>query len=334
MANDTTDIRNKVLTSLEHNFTTEQLNMIDLAVAKSLRGYKVEAEETLPIVYTEYHPIEVEEFIIRKKMKGCSEGTIEQYKYVLRDFCTWLRKDIKTVTDIDILAFLDYIFSKGNVSKRTLDHKRLILSSFYTFMHDTGKMNYNPTKTIDRIKFVEKVRKPLNDMELEYVRNACKTIRERAIFETLYSTGGRISEIARINYSDIDFERRSTLILGKGSYERYVYFTPKAIIAIQEYLKTRKDDNPALFVASRKRYTRLTKASIRAIVRELGERAGIDRNVFPHLLRHTFATDMLNHGAKINEVSKLMGHHKLETTKLYISNGMQDISNIHKTHMF
>lgn len=329
----TNELRNRIIASLENNFTTEQLNMIDMAVAKSLRGYKLEAEETLPDLYTNFRPIEVDEFLARKRLKGCSEGTIEQYQYVLNDFCFWLRKDIKTIIDIDILAYLDFVFSKGTVSQRTLDNKRLILSSFFTFMHDTGKMTYNPMSTIDRIKFKEKVREPLNDMELERVRNACATIREKAIIETLYSTGGRISEVVSINYTNIDFHNRSVLINGKGNYERYVFFTPKAIIAIDEYLKTRKDDNPALFVGSRKPYGRLTKASIRSIVKKIGERSGIGRNVFPHLLRHTFATDMLEHGAKINEVSKLLGHHKLETTQIYAKTNMNNIHNSHRMYI-
>ena len=329
----TNDFRDKILATLGNNFTAEQLNMIDMAIAKSLRGYKLEAEETLPSVYMEQRPIEIDEFLARKKLKGCSDGTIEQYRYVVNDFWMWLRKDIKTIQDIDILAYLDYVYSKGNVSKRTLDNKRLILSSFYTYMHDTGKMSYNPTKTIDRIKYIEKVREPLTSMELERVRNACKTPREKAIVEVLYSTGGRVSEVVRINYKEINCTDWSVRILGKGSYERFVFFTPRAVIAMEEYLKTRNDDNPALFVSLNAPYNRLGKSSIESIVREIGKRSGIGRNIFPHLFRHTFATDMLSHGAKINEVSKLLGHHKLDTTRIYISQGMKDIDRVHRMYI-
>lgn len=329
----TNEFRNRLIASIEHNFTTEQLSMIDMAVAKAFRGYKLEPEETLPVLYMDCRPIEIDEFLARKRLKGCSKGTLMQYEYAMNDFSFWLRKDIKTVLDIDVLAYLDWTYNKGMVSLRTLDGRRLILSSFFTFMHDTGKMSYNPMKTIDRIKFKEKVREPLDDMELEKVRNACSTIREKAIFETLYSTGGRVSEVVSMNYTDIDFDKRSVLITGKGNYERYVYFTPKAIIAIENYLKTRSDDNIALFVGSRKPYKRLSKASIESIVREIGKRSGVGRNVFPHLLRHTFATDMLSHGAKINEVSKLLGHHKLETTQIYAKVSNNNLHNSHKMYI-
>lgn len=329
----TNELRDKILATLSENFTSEELSMIDMAVAKSLRGYKVEQEETLPSVYVDYTPIEVSEFLARKKLKGCSAGTIEQYKNTVNDFCDWFRRDVKEARDIDILAYLDYVYSKGRVSQRTLDNRRLILSSFYTYMHDTGKIAYNPTKTVDKIKYIEKVREPLTSMELERVRNVCKTPREKAIIEVLYSTGARVSEIVRINHTEINFNEGSVCILGKGSYERYVFFTPRAIIAIEEYLKTRKDNNPALFVGQTKPYNRLNKSSIESIVRELGKKSGIGRKVFPHLLRHTFATDMLNHGAKINEVSKLLGHHKLETTKIYAKTNMDSLYNSHRMYI-
>lgn len=313
----TNNIRNNIMLELKTNFTTEQLQMIDLAVAKSIKGYKIEKEETLPIVREQIIPIEVNEFLIRKQIKGCSDKTLEQYKYLMKDFSLWLNKDIRKVTDIDILSYLDYRLKNKKVSKKTLDNNRLILSSFYSFMRDTGKISYNPMSTIDRIKFRENVREPLSDIELEKVRNACKTLREKAMFEVFYSTGARVSEIVELNYTDINFINRSVLITGKGDQERHIYFNAKSIIAIQNYMETRNDDNNALFVSYRKPYKRLSKTMIEKEIKNIGERSGIGRNIFPHLLRHTFATDMLEHGANIDIVSKLLGHKKLETTQIY-----------------
>lgn len=325
----TNEIRNKVLLLLENKFTTEQLQEIDLAVAKAMRGYKIEKEETLPSVRNNEMPIEIKEFIARKRLKGCSKGTIYQYTDVLSNFAYWLKKDLSTVKDLDVLMYLDWIKTTYKISDRTLDTRRLILSSFYSFMHSTGKISYNPMATIDRIKFKEKVREPLSDMELEMARNACQTLREKALFEVLYSTGARVSEIVEINYTEIDKEHRSVVILGKGNCERHVYFNAKSMLAINNYLATRNDDNPALFIQTRAPYHRLGKSSIEQIIRNIGERSGIGRRVFPHLMRHTMATDALSHGAKINEVSALLGHKKLETTKIYakISN-----ATLQKTH--
>ncbi len=327
------EVRNAVIVSLENYFTAEQLQMIDLAVAKALQGYNLEKQETLPMARESVMSADIKEFLARKRLKGCSDGTITQYSMALERFCMWLRKDIRSVQDIDILAYLDYRMSRDNVSKRTLDNNRLILSSFFTFMHDTGKMSWNPSRTVDPIKYKAAIREPLNDIELEKVRNACVTPRERALFEVLYASGARVSEIASINYADIDPHARTTIITGKGDQERYIFLSAKAMVAIENYLATRKDNNPALFVSAIAPHDRLGKNSIESEIARIGERSGIGRPVFPHLLRHTFATDMLCHGVEINEVSKMLGHKKLETTQIYAKTSREMLENAHKKHV-
>lgn len=325
------EIRNQIILEIQGEFTTDQLKIIDLAVAKAMRGYRIEREETLPATTVCEMPLDIREFLARKKMKGCSDGTIEQYKDLLSDFALWVRKDLRQVKDLDILAYLDYRAKLG-ASNRTLDGKRLILSSFYTTMHETGKMQYNPSKTVDPVKYKAKVREPLNDMELEKVRSACRTLREKALFEVLYATGGRVSEIVGINYTEIDKQTRSVVITGKGDQERYVFLNAKAMLAIENYIKSRKDESPALFVGARKPHNRLGKEAIERELKAIGERSGIGRPVFPHLLRHTFATDMLEHGASLNEVSELLGHKKLDTTKIYAKISTNTLAIAYKKH--
>lgn len=325
-----TEIRNKVIAALENNFTAEQLKMIDVALSKVLIGYKIEVEETLPSVVGDLRPIEVQEFLARKKMKGCSDGTIKQYAMLLDDFSVWAQRKLSQIRDIDILVYLDYVKTTRKISSRTLEGKRLIISTFYTYMHESGKMSYNPSKGVDRIKYKERVREPLNDIELEKVRNACRTPREKALFEVLYSTGARVSEIASLNRSDVDQTSRSTIITGKGDQERHIFFNAKAILAVEEYLKTRTDQNEALFVADINPHRRLGKTSIEKIIRELGERSGVNRPVFPHLIRHTFATDMLSRGAKIDQVSKMLGHKRIDTTQIYAKTSAESMRMVHK----
>jgi integrase/recombinase XerD len=325
------EIRNQVIMELQGEFSAEQLKIIDLAVAKAMRGYKIEKEETLPAATVYEMPLDVREFLARKKMKGCSDGTLKQYRDLLVDFTLWLKKDLRTSVDLDILAYLDYR-GKVGASKRTLDCKRLILSSFFTYMHETGKMAYNPSKTVDPVKYKAKVREPLNDMELEKVRSACRTLREKALFEVLYATGGRVSEIVGINYAEIDKQTRSVVITGKGDQERYVFLNAKAMLAIENYIKSREDESPALFVGARKPHNRLGKEAIQRELKAIGERSGIGRPVFPHLLRHTFATDMLEHGASLDEVSEMLGHKKLDTTKIYAKISTNALAISYKKH--
>lgn len=325
------EIRNQIIMELQKEFTADQLKIIDLAVAKAMRGYRIEKEETLPAPTVYELPYDIREFIARKKLKGCSDGTIEQYGNLLKDFTLWLKKDLRSVQDIDILAYLDWRAKLG-AGKRTLDGKRLILSSFYTYMHDTGKMAYNPCKAVDPVKYKAKIRQPLTDMELEQVRSSCKTLREKALFETLYATGCRVSEIVGIDYAEIDKKSRCVVITGKGDQERLVFLNAKAMFAIEKYIESRNDDTPALFVSSRAPYGRLGKEAIEREIKAIGKRSGIGRSVFPHLMRHTFATDMLEHGASLNEVSDLLGHKKLDTTKIYAKTSVRSLEIAYKRH--
>lgn len=323
------EFRSNILIDLQGDFSAEQLKTIDLAIAHAMRGYKIEKEETLPSTTTQQFPIDIKEFLIRKEMKGCSSGTLEQYKNLLNDFYMFIKKDLREVKDYDILSYLKYRENLG-ASKCTIDGKRLIISSFYTFMHDTGKIVSNPTKTIDRIKFTAKVREPLDDMELEMVRSACKTPRERALFEVLYASGGRVSEISKMNYSDINQMNWSMIILGKGNKERIIFLNAKAMLAIKKYMATRTDSNPALFVGTRKPFNRLGKEAIERELRKIGEHSEIGRRVFPHLLRHTYATNLLSHGAPIEEVSELLGHQKLSTTQIYTKINTRELEHTYR----
>nr|WP_185911978.1 site-specific tyrosine recombinase/integron integrase [Clostridium sp. Marseille-P7770] len=332
----TTEIRNRVMVELGDTFTVEELHMIDLAVAKALQGVRIEKEETLPMLVDSSQSMFVREFMARKRIKGCRPRTIEAYEGLLKEFSGWAdaaRRPLDQVKDIDILIYLDWVKTKNKVSDRTLENKRLILSSFYAFMHDTGKMAWNPTRTVDPVKYAAKVRHPLTDMELEKVRNTCETPREHALFEVLYSTGCRVSELVQINISDIDFQKRSLVVIGKGNKERYVFLNAKAIYAIQKYMNSRDDDNPALFVWNNKPHNRCSKAAVETVIRDLGKRSGIGRPLFPHLLRHTFATDLLAHGAKIYEVSQMLGHAQIETTKIYAKLGSNALSNAHAQYL-
>lgn len=323
------EIRNNIAINLQGEFTPQQLKTIDFAIAQAMRGYRVEKEETLPAVQEMALPPEIQEFFVRKSMKGCSNGTIQRYRELLCDFCIWLNKDIKATTDMDILVYLAVCKKRGN-SDRTLEGKRRTFSSFFTFLHDSGKMPINPVRTIEPIKFKSKVREPLNDMELEIVRNACQTPREKALFEVLYSTGCRVSEVVGMDYSKINQQNRSIIVTGKGNKERTVLFNAKSILAIKIYMASRDDDNPALFVSEREPHKRLQKEAIERVIHIIGERSGIGREVFPHLFRHTMATDMLNRGTPITEVQHLLGHEKPETTEIYLETSDELISQSHK----
>lgn len=309
-------IRDRILSLLSCNFNAEQLQMIDLAVAEALKGMKVEPEETLPAVING-GMAEVMEYLARKKSKGLSSGTLEQYRQVLTAFMQATQKKIDDIQDWDILKFLDQYENYRGIGKRRKDSMRVILNGFFRYMTDCGRIKLNPMSTIEAIKFKKKVRQPLTPLEFERVRRACETPKEKAIIEFLFATGCRVSEVVNLNRDDIDYFDQKIKVTGKGDKERYVFINAPAIVAIDEYFKSRNDKNEALFVSDRKPHQRLKKNAIEKIVKQIGERSGIGRKIFPHLIRHTTATYLYQHGMRLEDLQIFLGHESADTTRIY-----------------
>lgn len=309
-------VRDKIMGILAPNFTSEQLAMIDLAVMEALDGYVVEPESTALAVRGNINA-EVKDYLSRKKSKGCKNGTMIQYQQVLRDFCIAVPKPVEKVTEWDIRKFLDNYERYRGIGLRRKDSIRIILNGFFSTLSDTGRIPTNPSAMIEPIKYRKKVRQPLSGQEYIQLREACRTKKERALVTFLYATGCRVSEILDLNREDIDFSTCQIKVCGKGDKERYVFIEDEAIYALKEYLAIRTDNREALFVSDRRPHQRLRKNAIERIIRNLGVRAGINRHVFPHLLRHTMASHMLNHGMPLSSLQTLLGHASADTTRIY-----------------
>ena len=169
---------------------------------------------------------------------------------------------------------------------------------------------------MEKVKHQEPPREPLSAYELEVVRWNCKTIREKAMVDFLFSTGARVSECMNINLSDIDWATRSVIIRrGKGDKRRVVYFNAESELTLRKYLESRTDDNEALFVSCRNPHGRLGVRAMEAEIRRIAKRCSI--HAYPHKLRHTFATSSLLGGMPLDKLQSLMGHAKPETTLIY-----------------
>ena len=192
-------------------------------------------------------------------------------------------------------------------------------------------LDKNPAINITPIKYERIHKKPMSQLELEKIRLACKTKREKAIVETLYSTGCRVSELEHLNISDVNFETKEVILFGKGNKHRTSYLNAKAEVALRDYLNERTDDNPALFVYDRKPYSRFKKSGIELMIRKIMERTSdVSTHVTPHVFRHTIASVALNRGMNIVDVSKLLGHNRVETTMEYITTNSSSIKNNHR----
>ena len=235
--------------------------------------------------------------------------------------------------DNDVKAYL-YNFQKTrNVSNRTLDSVRSILSSFFSWASAEGYLEKNIMISVKPIKYRRKQRGSLDDYELEKLRSACETIRDEALVEFLYSTGCRVSELVNVNKEDVNIKDGEVTLIGKGDKERKSYLTAHASLALQEYLKSRDDDNNALFVSKVKPHNRLKKGAIEKIIGELGVKARIEKKVYPHLIRHTTATMGLQHGMDVTEIQKMLGHANIETTMIYAEVNQNDVKTSHKKYI-
>lgn len=273
----------------------------------------------------------LQEFLDVKALEGCSKATIENYKFNLNKFLLGVGKDPIEIATQDIRKYLaDYKRERG-VSNTTLDNMRRVFQSFFTWMHREGYILKDPCAAVNKIRADKIIKNPYSDEEMELMREAAKNLREKAIIEILYSTGMRIGELEKLNKDDIDFVNGKAIVFGKGAKEREVYFNVKAQLALKKYLENRNDTNEALFVGLQSPYNRLKVSTYEKILRELGGRCGV--HCHPHRFRRTCATILLNKGMPIQEVSKILGHAKLETTMIYCEINQQSVAANHKKYM-
>ncbi len=289
-------------------------------------NYEIHKRGTAIAEYSPQIPICYESYMIAKKIEGLSKETLKTYHLCLKHFFYNINKSIEQLTANDIRGYLYNYQRIHNISNRTLDGFRLIINTFLEWCFEEGYIAKNPCKQIRPIKY--------EAIELELVRDACKDYREKAIVEVFYSTGCRVSEMVNLKISDINFVTGEVHLFGKGNKHRTSYLNAKAEVALKKYLKNqRMGDSDNLFVSSRKPYDGLKKPALELIVRNIGKRADIGRNVYPHLIRHTTATDALNRGMNVVEVQKILGHEKLDTTMIYAKISQDSVKFNHKLYV-
>lgn len=296
-------------------------------------GYDIQRKETSLTTYEPQIPECYKAYMVSKKIEGLSKETLKTYDLYLKDFLLYIRKPVREITANDIRIYLFSYQRENGVSNRTMDGRRLVINTFLEWCRTERYIDWNPCSQIHPIKYESKPREPLTGIELELVRDACRTYREKAIIEVFYSTGCRVSEMVNLSKSDVDFVKGEVKLFGKGAKHRISYINAKAEVSLKKYLFSRRDENPALFVSDRNPHDRLKKTAIEKVVREIGERSGIGRRVFPHLIRHTTATDALERGMNVAEVQKILGHEKLDTTMVYVKICQENVKHDHKRYI-
>jgi len=255
-------------------------------------------------------------FLSGKRLEGLAKSTLKGYGHELRLFSQYVPRATDEITTGDIRIYLSEF---EHLKTSSLSKRLSVLKSMFGWLTAEKIIPNDVTKQIKPPKKEQRIQEYLNIGELEMVREACITPRERALMEVLYATGGRLSEIQKMSRGDIDYQSMSVSVIGKGDKQRIVYFSQKAIYHLKKYLMRRLDDNPALFVSIRKPHGRLSGRGIEHVIQVISDRSEVEKNVHPHIFRHTFATLLLQNGASLIAVQELLGHSDPKTTMTYVS---------------
>lgn len=313
------------------NLSKDELCAIAQSFDNIAAHYNIsEAETRIAVLGREEFIRVIKCFIVVKKMEGISDNTISRYLLVLKNFMESMTKPLGEITANDIRLFLFKYQNERDISNRTLECMRVVIGTFMRWATSEGYIERDPSASLRPIKYTNKPREALEQIELEKLRNACRDIREKALLEVMYSTGCRVSELCGIKVGDINWENKTVTLLGKGNKYRTSYINAKAELSMRAYLKWRKHDSQYLFCNDRGG-SQMKKDNIERIVRNLRDRAGItDKKVTPHVLRHTTATQALHSGMPINDIQALLGHSNVSTTMIYAHVSQSDVQAGHK----
>ena len=271
-------------------------------------------------------------FLDAKRIEGCSERTLQYYKVTVEQMLKRISTPIRKMTTDEIRTYLVEYQQRGGCSKVTIDNIRRNISSFFSWLEEEDYILKSPMRRIHKIKTKTVVKEVISDENMEKMRDACDEMRDLAIIDMLYSTGIRVGELVRLNIEDVNMEQRECVVFGKGDKERRVYFDAKAKIHLMEYLASRTDNNPALFVSLDGRHKRLEISGVEIRLRQLGRKLSLER-IHPHKFRRTMATRAIDKGMPIEQVQKILGHSQIDTTMQYAIVNQNNVKNSHQRYM-
>ena len=311
----------KIINEMADYLNIAQMKKLQEVLIKNLSDARPEKEQ---ISNQEY----LKMFIEAKQIEGCSARTLQYYQVTIEHLLKNIDTVIRKITTDEIRTYLAEYQQRNNCSKVTVDNVRRNISSFFSWLEEEDYILKSPMRRIHKIKTKQPVKEIISDEMIERLRDNCRCSRDLAMIDLLYSTGIRVGELVGLNISDIDFEERECVVYGKGDKERRVYFDAKAKLHLQNYINSRTDTNPALFVTLDSPYERLKISGVEIRVRELGRKLNIEK-IHPHKFRRTMATRAIDKGMPIEQVQKILGHSQIDTTMQY---AMVNQSNVKASH--
>ncbi|MCZ7694396.1 site-specific tyrosine recombinase/integron integrase [Mediterraneibacter gnavus] len=323
------DVLRDMLAYLD-NGQAEQLRRV---LNHNLSGFEIQRNEKSDIVAAgEENSQLTKAFLSAKRIEGCSEKSLTYYRKTIETMIEKIGKGITHITTNDLRSYLTDYQAEKKSSKVTIDNIRRILSSFFSWLEDEDYILKSPVRRIHKVKTATTIKETYTDEALETMRDNCETLRDLAMIDMLASTGMRVGELVLLNRDDINFEERECVVFGKGSKERMVYFDARTKIHLQNYLAQRTDSNIALFVSLKAPYERLQIGGVETRLRELGKRLSLPR-VHPHKFRRTLATMAIDKGMPVEQLQRLLGHQRIDTTLQYAMVKQSNVKIAHRKYI-
>lgn len=274
----------------------------------------------------------LDSFITAKRIEGCSEKTLKYYRTTIENMTEVVGKSVRHIQTEDLRTYLTNYQQKNSPSRVTIDNIRRILSSFFSWLEDEDYILKSPVRRIHKVKTATNVKETYTDEDLEKMRDSCTELRDLAMIDMLASTGMRIGEMVLLNKADIDFNERECVVFGKGDKERVVYFDARTKIHLRNYINSRRDENPALFVTLRSPFERIKIGGIETRLRKMGKELEIEK-VHPHKFRRTLATMAIDKGMPIEQLQQLLGHKRIDTTLQYAMVKQSNVKQAHRKYI-
>ena len=281
---------------------------------------------------TDDNPNLIDTFVSAKRIEGCSEKTLKYYRKTIETMVASADKGIRHIRTEDLRSYLTDYQNRNQSSRVTIDNIRRILSSFFSWLEDEDYILKSPVRRIHKVKTATSIKETYTDEDLEKMRDSCTELRDLAIIDMLASTGMRIGEMVLLNKADINFNERECVVFGKGDKERIVYFDARTKIHLQNYIDSRADDNPALFVTLRSPHERIKIGGIESRLRTMGKLLDIQK-VHPHKFRRTLATMAIDKGMPIEQLQQLLGHKRIDTTLQYAMVKQSNVKQAHRKYI-
>lgn len=321
-----TDVVQQMLPYLDN----AQLKELQKVLEYTLFGCEITKQDERET--TSDNPKLVDDFVAAKRIEGCSEKTLKYYRTTIDAMVTSVNKSIRHIQTEDLRFYLTDYQVKNQSSRVTIDNIRRILSSFFAWLEDEDYILKSPVRRIHKVKTATNIKETYTDEDLEKMRDSCTELRDLAMIDMLASTGMRIGEMVLLNKADINFNERECVVFGKGNKERIVYFDARTKIHLQNYIDSRTDDNPALFVTLRSPHERIKIGGIESRLREMGKKLAIQK-VHPHKFRRTLATMAIDKGMPIEQLQQLLGHKRIDTTLQYAMVKQSNVKQAHRKYI-